>query len=98
MRISGWSSDVCSSNLSRDQQLAVQHAEIGFNDRLLCRSQSRVGLDDHCYFGIPVFVFSNDIFGLAEQLGLTAQPTEHKVAILAVFLAIGAYVDRKIVV
>ncbi|MNY32437.1 hypothetical protein D3C86_1666520 [compost metagenome] len=72
--------------------MAVQHAVIGFDDCFLCWSKARIGFDNYLYFAIPVFVFSNDIFGLAEQLGLTTQPTEHKVAILTVFLAIGAYV------
>ncbi|MNR63157.1 hypothetical protein D3C85_1853740 [compost metagenome] len=53
--------------------MAVQHAEISFNDRLLCRSQSRVGLDNYCYFDIPDLILINSIYGFTVQVGVTTQ-------------------------
>ena len=69
---------------ARHHQLPMMHAEVDFDDGLLCRVQSPVGLEDDLHLGIPFFVQRPRVGRLVEQVRLPAQAAEDEVAILAV--------------
>lgn len=76
---------------TRDYQLAIRHAEVGFDDGLLSGVQAAIGGEDDRHFGVPLLIQLAGVLRLIEQIRLAAQAAEYKVAILAVLLAIRAH-------